>query len=102
MPTAKDYGSAPALEVCNLAKRFTPQSAIGPLSFRVEAGEFVSLLGPSGCRKTTTLRCTAGFETPTTGSILLNGEPREPRPPNRRNNAFLLQEYEMFHPPPMF
>jgi len=96
MPTAKDYSSAPALEDRNLAKRFTPQSAIGPLSFRVEAGEFVSLLGPSGCGKTTTLRCIAGFETPTTGSILLNGEPIESRPPNRRNIGLVFQNYALF------
>jgi len=91
-----DYGSAPALEVRNLAKRFTPHMVIGPLSFRVAAGEFVSLLGPSGCGKTTTLRCIAGFETPTAGSILLNGEPIESQPPNRRNIGLVFQNYALF------
>jgi len=95
-PTAKDHASAPALEVRNLAKRFSPQSVIGPLSFAVAAGEFVSLLGPSGCGKTTTLRCIAGFETPTAGSILLNGEPIEAQPPNRRNIGLVFQNYALF------
>jgi len=95
-PTAKDHASAPALEVRNLAKRFSSQSVIGPLSFAVAAGEFVSLLGPSGCGKTTTLRCIAGFETPTAGSILLNGEPIEALPPNRRNIGLVFQNYALF------
>ena len=95
-PTVEEQGSAPELEVRDLIKRFTAQSIVGPLSFRVEAGEFVSLLGPSGCGKTTTLRCIAGFEVPTEGSILLNGLAIEGQPPNRRNIGLVFQSYALF------
>jgi spermidine/putrescine ABC transporter ATP-binding subunit len=84
------------LEIRDLVKHYSPQSVVGPLSFSVSAGEFVSLLGPSGCGKTTTLRCIAGFETPTEGSILLNGEQIERRPPNRRNIGLVFQNYALF------
>ena len=50
------------LQVSGLVKRYSPQVAVGPISFEVMEGEFFSLLGPSGCGKTTTLRCIAGFE----------------------------------------
>jgi spermidine/putrescine ABC transporter ATP-binding subunit len=95
-PTAEEQGPAPELEVRNLVKRFTAQSVVGPLSFSAAAGEFVSLLGPSGCGKTTTLRCIAGFEVPTEGSILLNGQPIENQPPNRRNIGLVFQNYALF------
>ena len=59
-------------------------------------GEFVSFLGPSGCGKTTTLRMIAGFETPTTGTIVINGEDITYRPPNRRNVGMVFQSYALF------
>jgi putative spermidine/putrescine transport system ATP-binding protein len=62
----------------------------------VTHGEFVSFLGPSGCGKTTTLRMIAGFETPTTGSIVINGEDVTYRPPNRRNVGMVFQSYALF------
>ena len=62
----------------------------------VTRGEFVSFLGPSGCGKTTTLRMIAGFETPTTGTIVVNGEDITYRPPNRRNVGMVFQSYALF------
>ena len=62
----------------------------------VERGEFVSFLGPSGCGKTTTLRMIAGFELPTTGSIVVNGADITYRPPNQRNVGMVFQSYALF------
>src|ERR1700676_4755242 len=77
--------SVAELEVRGLVKRYSAQSVVGPISYSVTAGEFVSLLGPSGFGKTTTLRCIAGFETPTDGSIFLDGARIERLPPNPPN-----------------
>jgi putative spermidine/putrescine transport system ATP-binding protein len=62
----------------------------------VERGEFVSFLGPSGCGKTTTLRMIAGFESPTSGAILVDGEDITYRPPNQRNVGMVFQSYALF------
>src|SRR5262245_31820977 len=59
-------------------------------------GEFFSLLGPSGCGKTTTLRCIGGFETLTDGSISLDGERLDDRPPHRRDVGLVFQSYALF------
>src|SRR4051812_33878946 len=59
-------------------------------------GEFFSMLGPSGCGKTTTLRMIAGFEQPTEGEILLDGENMAYTPPHRRNVNTVFQSYALF------
>jgi len=69
---------------------------VGPLSFEVKEGEFFSLLGPSGCGKTTTLRCIGGFETLTEGSIALDGQRLDDRPPHRRDVGLVFQNYALF------
>jgi len=84
------------LEVKGLTKRFSPQVTVGPLSFEVMEGEFFSLLGPSGCGKTTTLRCIGGFETVTEGSISLDGQRLDDRPPHRRDVGLVFQSYALF------
>jgi spermidine/putrescine ABC transporter ATP-binding subunit len=84
------------LEVRGLTKRFSPQVTVGPLSFEVMDGEFFSLLGPSGCGKTTTLRCIGGFETPSEGSMVLDGQRLDDRPPNRRDVGLVFQNYALF------
>ena len=84
------------LAVRELTKRFSPQVTVGPLSFEVMDGEFFSLLGPSGCGKTTTLRCIGGFETPSGGSISLDGQRLDDRPPNRRDVGLVFQNYALF------
>ena len=56
----------------------------------------MSFLGPSGCGKTTTLRMIAGFETPTTGAIIIDGEDVTYRPPNQRNVGMVFQSYALF------
>jgi len=62
-------------------------TAVDDISLGIEKGEFVTLLGPSGCGKTTTLRLIAGFESPTTGHIILDGRRLDDVPPNRRDMA---------------
>lgn len=84
------------LEVAGLVKRYSPQVAIGPISFEVMEGEFFSLLGPSGCGKTTTLRCVAGFESLTEGRIALNGRRLDDTPPHRRDVGLVFQNYALF------
>ena len=60
------------------------------------AGEFVSFLGPSGCGKTTTLRMVAGFEVPTSGSIVMDGQDITDIRPNQRNIGMVFQSYALF------
>ena len=61
----------------------------------IEPGEFVTLLGPSGCCKTTTLRMIAGFESPDEGEIYLGGEPINALTPNKRDTAMVFQSYAL-------
>ena len=70
--------------------------ALDDVSLAVAAGEFFTLLGPSGCGKTTLLRLIAGFEAPTTGAILLDGEDVTADPPNRRAVNTVFQSYALF------
>jgi putative spermidine/putrescine transport system ATP-binding protein len=62
----------------------------------IERGEFISLLGPSGCGKTTVLRMVAGFESPTTGAIRIDGKDVTPLRPNQRNIGMVFQAYALF------
>lgn len=84
------------LELRNLEKRFDEVEAVKSLSLSLDQGEFVSLLGPSGCGKSTTLAMVAGFETPSAGSILVDGRPVEGLPPQRRRIGLVFQDYAVF------
>ncbi len=66
------------------------------LDLDIERGEFLTLLGPSGSGKTTTLMMLAGFETPTEGEILLDGNPLSKLPPYRRAIGMVFQNYALF------
>jgi iron(III) transport system ATP-binding protein len=86
----------------NLVKEFVGRGgegivrAVDTVNIDIEEGEFVTLLGPSGCGKTTTLRLIAGFEFPTTGRIILDGEEINQQPPNQRDMAMVFQSYAIF------
>ena len=84
------------LELNNVRKAFNQSVAVHNFDLQVERGEFVSFLGPSGCGKTTTLRMIAGFETPTSGTILIDGQDVTYRPPNQRNVGMVFQSYALF------
>ncbi|MCS6844749.1 MAG: ABC transporter ATP-binding protein [Caldilineales bacterium] len=84
------------LTLTNVSKTFGQTVAVHDFNLDVERGEFVSFLGPSGCGKTTTLRMIAGFELPSTGTIVVNGTDITYRPPNRRNVGMVFQSYALF------
>jgi spermidine/putrescine transport system ATP-binding protein len=77
-------------------KSFGAGPVVDNLSFDVKQGELLTLLGPSGCGKTTTLRMVAGFEPPTSGTILLDGIDVGNLPPHRRNVNTVFQSYALF------
>jgi ABC-type Fe3+/spermidine/putrescine transport system ATPase subunit len=79
-----------------LVKHFPGQQAVNGISLSIPQGSFFSLLGPSGCGKTTTLRLIAGFEQPTEGEVLLNGEIVNDRKPYERNVSTVFQSYALF------
>ncbi len=84
------------LEIENLQKKFAQTTAVEHVQLEVTRGEFVSFLGPSGCGKTTTLRIIAGFESPSSGAIRLDGVDITHRPPNQRNVGMVFQSYALF------
>jgi putative spermidine/putrescine transport system ATP-binding protein len=84
------------LEINNIYKNFGKTVAVKDFNLQVEKGEFISLLGPSGCGKTTTLRMVAGFETPSSGKVVVNGENITNKPPNQRNVGMVFQSYALF------
>jgi spermidine/putrescine transport system ATP-binding protein len=85
------------VELLGVSKSFgTGTHAVHDLTLRVERGIFLSLLGPSGCGKTTTLRLIAGFEQPTTGSIMIRGQDVAGLPPYRRDVNTVFQSYALF------
>lgn len=84
------------IELKNVVKNFGKNEIIKNISLDVDEGEFLTLLGPSGCGKTTILRMLAGFETPTSGEILLDGEDLIPVPANRRQINTVFQSYALF------
>src|SRR5574339_1195369 len=84
------------LTLTNISKQFGDSYAVRDFNLDVEKGEFVSFLGPSGCGKTTTLRMVAGFETPTEGTINLDGADITNKAPNQRNMGMIFQSYALF------
>ncbi len=90
------------LELRSISKHFTSRDgtgevrAVDDVTIDIARGQFVTLLGPSGCGKTTTLRLIAGFEFPTHGAIILDEQPIDELPPNRRDMAMVFQSYAIF------
>lgn len=84
------------LSIRNLQKSFGATRVVKNFNLDVEKGEFISLLGPSGCGKTTVLRMVAGFETPTSGNIVIDDKDVTGRRPNQRNIGMVFQAYALF------
>jgi iron(III) transport system ATP-binding protein len=84
----------------NLGKNFGATAAVQDVSLTLQEGEFVSLLGPSGCGKTTTLRMIAGFITPSSGTIEMNGAvlsaPSRVVAPEKRGMSMIFQSYAIW------
>jgi putrescine transport system ATP-binding protein len=93
----REEGSKPALvRFQQVSKRFGDIVAVDQLSLDIRDNEFFALLGPSGCGKTTLLRMLAGFETPSEGRILLDGEDIGAVPPHLRPVNMMFQSYALF------
>ena len=84
------------VELRQVTKRFGTHEALKDASFAIKAGEFMTFLGPSGCGKTTCLRLISGFETPSSGRILIDGKDVTFDPPYRRNVNQVFQNYALF------
>ena len=84
------------LIVTNLCKHFGAFSAVDDVSFSVPEGSFFSILGPSGCGKTTLLRMIAGFEEPTSGDIVINGQSMRGVTPDKRPVNLVFQHLALF------
>jgi len=84
------------ISISGVTKRFGPVSAVDNISFDIHRGEFFSLLGSSGCGKTTLLRMLAGFEQPTEGEIFIDTEPMAGVPANHRPTNMVFQSYAIF------
>jgi putative spermidine/putrescine transport system ATP-binding protein len=84
------------LDIEHLEKSFGPARVVKDFNLAIDKGEFVSLLGPSGCGKTTVLRMVAGFETPSTGRIRIDGKDVVNLRPNQRNIGMVFQAYALF------
>ena len=87
---------AGSLRLSGLTKRFGDEVAVDGIDLEIDAGEFFSLLGSSGCGKTTTLRMIACFEKPDAGSIHLDGRDLSMVAPHRRPVNTVFQSYALF------
>jgi spermidine/putrescine transport system ATP-binding protein len=84
------------VELKGVSKKFGDVLAADKLNLRIREGEFLSFLGPSGCGKTTALRMLAGFETPTVGEVLLDGEIVNDLDAHHRPVNMVFQHYALF------
>ncbi|PIV79710.1 MAG: spermidine/putrescine ABC transporter ATP-binding protein [Rhodobacteraceae bacterium CG17_big_fil_post_rev_8_21_14_2_50_63_15] len=84
------------LDLTNLEKIYGANRVVKDFNLGVDKGEFISLLGPSGCGKTTVLRMVAGFETPTSGTISIDGQDVTGQRPNQRAIGMMFQAYALF------
>ncbi|MBE6251275.1 MAG: ABC transporter ATP-binding protein [Bacteroidales bacterium] len=84
------------IEIRNVSKSFGEKCILNNISISVKQGEFLTLLGPSGCGKTTLLRMIAGFGSPDSGEILINGMDITDMPPHERPVNTVFQRYALF------
>lgn len=94
--TAPATGPAPAVRLRGLTKSFGANRVVDPLDLDIAQNEFFSILGPSGCGKTTLMRMITGFETPTAGSIELDGRNVDGVATRQRDLNMLFQSYALF------
>ena len=92
----QDPAAKPFIRIENVTKQFGDVYAVDNVSLDIYQREFFALLGPSGCGKTTLLRMLAGFETPTAGRILIDGQDMAAVPPWKRPANMMFQSYALF------
>jgi spermidine/putrescine transport system ATP-binding protein len=85
-----------AIALDGVSKRFGSHTAVDDVTLEIREGEFFSMLGPSGCGKTTSLRMIAGFETPDSGRVVLQGADVTTVSANRRAVNMVFQQYALF------
>ena len=85
-----------SIELRHVARHYGHVAAVNDVSLSVGRGEFLTLLGPSGCGKTTTLRLIAGFETPSSGEVLIEGRAVQHLPAYKRPVNTVFQNYALF------
>lgn len=86
----------PLVRIEAISKHFGETVALDNLTLDIARGEFVTFLGPSGCGKSTTLRILGGFERPTSGRVILDGEDVTSQPPEKRHVNMVFQDYALF------
>jgi len=94
--TSPSPDNARFLQIKDVVKDFGGYKAVNHVSLDIAKGEIFALLGSSGCGKTTLLRMLAGFETPTSGQIILNGQDLAGLPPYERPLNMMFQSYALF------
>jgi putrescine transport system ATP-binding protein len=94
--TGDQTDQKPFIEIRNVSKHFGDFVAVDSVDLKIKKGELFSILGGSGCGKTTLLRMLAGFETPTTGRILIDGIDVTDQPPYERPVNMMFQSYAIF------
>ena len=100
MSNTNDTNAPGRLSLVELTKTFSNTAsevtAVDHINLDIHPGEFITLLGTSGCGKTTTLRMIAGFEDATSGQVMLDGENMVVVPPNKRPMSMVFQSYALF------
>ncbi|GGU78167.1 spermidine/putrescine ABC transporter ATP-binding protein [Pseudomonas laurentiana] len=86
----------PLVSLRNLNKHYGDFAAVDNISLDIQDGEFLTFLGSSGSGKSTTLSMLAGFETPSSGEILVNGQSLVNVPPHKRDIGMVFQRYSLF------
>ena len=94
--TAENQTTAPLLEIRDVSHSYGSVQALRDIDLTIADNEFFALLGPSGCGKTTLLRSIAGFETPTSGEVLLDGADLTALPAHKRPVNMMFQSYALF------
>ena len=92
----QDPQAKPYIQIENISKNYGSTQAVRGVSLSIYKGELFSLLGGSGCGKTTLLRLLAGFEKPTSGRILIDGEDITNWPAYQRPVNMMFQSYALF------
>ncbi len=91
-----DQPRGTTVEYLDVSRVFGAAKALDGFSLRIEPGELLALLGPSGCGKTTALRLLAGFDQPTSGAVVVDGEDLSRVPANKRDMGMVFQSYSLF------